>query len=169
MWRLWGAMFIRWNVFMKQCFVQRDVCSTRRLFNTTFVQHDVCSTRRFWHDVCSTRSFVRRLCMWMMFGQCNFCIMKSKPLFLYRDRADHLQIFLHHLHPILQRQQLEYRIFVIEQSREESFNRGTLLNVGFVEALKTFDDFSCFVFHDVDLLPEDDRYMKISLWDRGKH
>ena len=75
----------------------------------------------------------------------------------YRDREDHLQVFLHHLHPILQRQQLDYRIFIVEQSREERFNRGTLLNVGFVEALKTSDDFRCFVFHDVDLLPEDDR------------
>ena len=36
------------------------------------------------------------------------------------------------------------------------FNRGTLLNVGFVEAMKDFA-WDCFIFHDVDLLPEDDR------------
>jgi beta-1,4-galactosyltransferase 1 len=74
-----------------------------------------------------------------------------------RDREDHLTIFLHHLHPILQRQQLNYQIFVIEQSTEEFFNRGALMNIGFVEALKVSEDFDCFVFHDVDLLSEDDR------------
>ena len=31
-----------------------------------------------------------------------------------------------------------------------------LLNVGFVEALK-FYNFDCFVFHDVDHIPENDR------------
>ena len=41
----------------------------------------------------------------------------------YRDRAPQLKAFLYHLHPILQRQQLDYRIFVVEQSPEEEFNR----------------------------------------------
>ena len=41
---------------------------------------------------------------------------------------------------------------------DELFNRGTLMNIGFVEALKVSEDFDCFVFHDVDLLSEDDRY-----------
>ena len=36
------------------------------------------------------------------------------------------------------------------------FNRGKLLNVGFIEAMKDYA-WDCFVFHDVDLLPEDDR------------
>ena len=31
-----------------------------------------------------------------------------------------------------------------------------MMNVGFVEASKLVD-FDCFVFHDIDLLPEDDR------------
>jgi len=30
------------------------------------------------------------------------------------------------------------------------------MNVGFVEA-RSFADFDCFIFHDVDMLPEDDR------------
>lgn len=30
------------------------------------------------------------------------------------------------------------------------------MNVGFIEAMKR-GDFNCFIFHDIDLLPEDDR------------
>lgn len=33
----------------------------------------------------------------------------------YRDRAEHLSTFLLNLHPLLQRQQLDYGMFVIEQ------------------------------------------------------
>ena len=33
----------------------------------------------------------------------------------FRDRLDHLLVFLRHIHPILQRQRLEYQIFVVEQ------------------------------------------------------
>ncbi|XP_075211488.1 beta-1,4-N-acetylgalactosaminyltransferase bre-4-like isoform X3 [Lycorma delicatula] len=74
----------------------------------------------------------------------------------YRDRAHHLNIFLKNIHPFLQRQQIDYGIFVIEQAGYGMFNRAMLMNVGFVEALK-FREFDCFIFHDVDLLPEDDR------------
>ena len=35
--------------------------------------------------------------------------------------------------------------------------RATLMNIGFVEANRVDRDFKCFIFHDVDLLPEDDR------------
>ncbi|KAA0186674.1 hypothetical protein HAZT_HAZT001605, partial [Hyalella azteca] len=38
------------------------------------------------------------------------------------------------------------------------FNRAKLLNVGFVEAMKAAR-FDCIVFHDVDMLPEDDRHL----------
>jgi len=36
------------------------------------------------------------------------------------------------------------------------FNRAMLMNIGYVEATKDYD-WDCFVFHDVDLVPEDDR------------
>ncbi|EDO37163.1 predicted protein [Nematostella vectensis] len=36
------------------------------------------------------------------------------------------------------------------------FNRGMLMNVGFQEAMKA-DIYDCAIFHDIDLIPEDDR------------
>lgn len=74
----------------------------------------------------------------------------------FRCRGEHLLLFLQHMHPFLKRQQLDYTIFVIEQDGEGPFNRALLMNVGFKEALK-IRDFDCFIFHDIDLLPEDDR------------
>lgn len=57
---------------------------------------------------------------------------------------------------MLTRQQLDYGIFVIEQAENETFNRAKLMNVGYMEANKIYN-WQCFIFHDVDLLPEDDR------------
>ncbi|XP_055940432.1 beta-1,4-galactosyltransferase 4-like isoform X1 [Argiope bruennichi] len=75
----------------------------------------------------------------------------------YRDRKKHLDIFLQNMHPFLQAQQLDYGIFVIEQSEKHKFNRGKLFNIGYLEATKE-PDFCCFIFHDVDLLPESPRH-----------
>ncbi|XP_014276529.1 beta-1,4-N-acetylgalactosaminyltransferase bre-4 isoform X2 [Halyomorpha halys] len=74
----------------------------------------------------------------------------------YRDRKQILMTFLAHMHPFLQRQLLDYGLFVIEQAGTDDFNRAMLMNIGFVEALG-MREFDCFIFHDVDLLPEDDR------------
>ncbi|BFZ24702.1 hypothetical protein BsWGS_27741 [Bradybaena similaris] len=74
----------------------------------------------------------------------------------YRNREKHLQILLRNLHPILSRQQLDYGIFVIDQAPPEKFNRAMLMNIGYVEAMKRYD-YQCAVFHDVDLVPENDR------------
>ncbi|OWF45120.1 beta-1,4-N-acetylgalactosaminyltransferase bre-4-like [Mizuhopecten yessoensis] len=74
----------------------------------------------------------------------------------YRNRELHLRTLLYNLHAMLQRQQINYRIFVIEQAGNNTFNRGLLMNIGYTEAIKS-DNYTCFVFHDVDLIPEDDR------------
>uniref|UniRef100_A0A8C8RFX0 Beta-1,4-galactosyltransferase n=1 Tax=Pelusios castaneus TaxID=367368 RepID=A0A8C8RFX0_9SAUR len=74
----------------------------------------------------------------------------------FRNRDEHLKYWLYYLHPILQRQQLDYGVYVINQGGEETFNRAKLLNIGFEESLKEYD-YDCFVFSDVDLIPMDDR------------
>ncbi|CAN7937154.1 unnamed protein product, partial [Ixodes hexagonus] len=39
---------------------------------------------------------------------------------------------------------------------KSNFNRAKLFNIGYLESLALYD-FDCFIFHDVDLIPEDDR------------
>ncbi|XP_060082044.1 beta-1,4-N-acetylgalactosaminyltransferase bre-4-like [Ylistrum balloti] len=74
----------------------------------------------------------------------------------YRNRQQQLKTFLYNIHPILQRQQIHYGIYVIEQSGNSTFNRALLMNIGYAESVK-INNYNCFVFHDVDLIPEDDR------------
>ncbi|XP_032432832.1 beta-1,4-galactosyltransferase 4 [Xiphophorus hellerii] len=78
----------------------------------------------------------------------------------HRNRERHLLYLLHHLHPFLQRQQLHYAIYVIHQAGDATFNRAKLLNVGYLEAIKDFS-WECFIFHDVDLVPENDHNLYI--------
>lgn len=68
----------------------------------------------------------------------------------YRRRQEQLKIFLNHIHRYLQIQQIEYRIIIVEQTSDKDFNRGKLLNVGFLEAQKRFPS-DCYIFHDVIL------------------
>ncbi|KAL1023684.1 hypothetical protein UPYG_G00044540 [Umbra pygmaea] len=83
-------------------------------------------------------------------------LQKVAVIIPFRHREEHLRFWLHYLHPILQRQQLDYGVYVINQNGESSFNRAKLMNIGYVEALKEYD-YDCFVFSDVDLIPMDDR------------
>ncbi|CAF3751224.1 unnamed protein product [Rotaria magnacalcarata] len=74
----------------------------------------------------------------------------------YRNRDMQLRIFLNFMHPFLQKQQIDYQIFLIEPVDDVTFNRALLFNIGFNEAMKHYA-WECFIFHDVDLIPEDDR------------
>ncbi|XP_075870179.1 beta-1,4-galactosyltransferase 3 isoform X1 [Nelusetta ayraudi] len=73
----------------------------------------------------------------------------------YRNRQNHLRALLYHLHPFLQRQQIHYSIYIVQQWGNGTFNRAKLLNVGVREALRD-EEWSCIFLHDVDLLPEND-------------
>ncbi|BFZ00680.1 hypothetical protein BsWGS_03719 [Bradybaena similaris] len=70
----------------------------------------------------------------------------------YRNRYPHLHIVINNLLPTLKRQQADVTFFVIEQAPPEVFNRGALLNVGFLEAEK-LASFDCYIFHDADMIP----------------
>lgn len=48
----------------------------------------------------------------------------------YRNRANQLQHFLNYLHNYLRKQNLHYKIFIVEQNDEKPFNRAKLFNIG---------------------------------------
>lgn len=91
-------------------------------------------------------------------GKPATCVSRNRVAIVipYRNRDQQLRAFLHNMHSLLTKQQLDYGIFIVEQIGNQTFNRGKLMNVGFVEAMKLYD-WQCAIFHDVDLLPEDDR------------
>lgn len=63
----------------------------------------------------------------------------------YRDREDHLKQFIPHMNKYLP----DAKIVIVEQSDDgRPFNRGKLINCGFIESEKPN-----FVAHDVDMLP----------------
>lgn len=72
----------------------------------------------------------------------------------YRDRKRNLNIFLLYMHRFLSSQNIHYGIYLIEPVKDLKFNRALLLNIGFIESLKDFSEWDCFIFHDVDMLPE---------------
>ncbi|CAK5014885.1 unnamed protein product [Meloidogyne enterolobii] len=76
----------------------------------------------------------------------------------YRNREPHLRTFLHNIHRFLQKQQLDYAIFVVEQMGNFAFNKGRLTNIGVLEAIRVYP-FDCIIFHDVDTYPENDKIL----------
>ena len=85
----------------------------------------------------------------------------------YMNRAEQLPVFLGHIHPFLMMQNIHYRIYIVNQEDSNNFNRAGLMNVGFKESLKDFY-WTCFIFHDVDTLPEDARNL-YSCPDQPRH
>ncbi|KAJ8729324.1 hypothetical protein PYW08_000905 [Mythimna loreyi] len=69
----------------------------------------------------------------------------------FKNRHRHLDIFLPYMHNFLRKQDIHYRLYVIEQQDEKIFNKGILFNVGVKTAM--LHKFPCIILHDVDLLP----------------
>lgn len=70
-----------------------------------------------------------------------------------QNRESNLRDVLLNLHPFLQRQQINYKIFAIELDSSTTWNRGTAFNAGFIEIMKE-KPFPCIILHDVDMLPK---------------
>ena len=70
----------------------------------------------------------------------------------YRDREEHLKKFVPHIKHFLSNK-IDYKIIIVEQTHEKSFNRGMLRNIGF-DILKNECQYFC--MHDIDMLPIND-------------
>ena len=76
----------------------------------------------------------------------------------YRNREKQLKIFKRRIQMFLHRDSgFEYTIIVVNQIDRKKFNRGKLLNIGFLEAEKQGCDYV--IFHDVDMIPVKGTYM----------
>ena len=73
----------------------------------------------------------------------------------YRDREEHLNKFTPHMKKYMEKNEdVDYKIIIVEQADTKPFNRAKLLNIGFLENRES----DYFIFHDVDMLPEDSDY-----------
>lgn len=82
-------------------------------------------------------------------------IVPFRDLHSSQQRMNQLKKFIPEMTTFLLKGNAQFKIYIIEQSNDgRKFNRGKLLNVGFILAKE--DNCSVFVFHDVDLLPSED-------------
>lgn len=84
-----------------------------------------------------------------------------KPIIIvpYRDREQHLMQFLHHANS--NQIMRDMRICIVEQQPGKPFNRGKLLNIGF---LHNYEKYTHYIFHDIDMLPVDVPYLRNPTW-----
>ncbi|CAD7084637.1 unnamed protein product [Hermetia illucens] len=68
----------------------------------------------------------------------------------FRERFEELLQFAPHMKRFLASQDVDYKIFILNQVDRYRFNRASLINVGF---LFVKSDFDYIAMHDVDLLP----------------
>lgn len=76
----------------------------------------------------------------------------------YRDRPDQLQYFVYHMKWFY-----NFRVIVVEQTDDKPFNRGRLLNIGFIESVTP--ETKQIIFHDIDMIPKENYP---TLWDKDQ-
>ena len=69
----------------------------------------------------------------------------------YRSRPDQLTLFKKKIHSYLFARSIQYELIIVTQNYFTEFNRGKLLNIGFIKAKELGCNYVC--FHDIDMLP----------------
>ena len=75
----------------------------------------------------------------------------------YRNRPEQLATFRKEINDYLD---IDFELIVVEQSDKKDFNRGKLLNIGFLKAEELGCDYV--IFHDVDMLPVEADYSYVN-------
>jgi hypothetical protein len=72
----------------------------------------------------------------------------------YRNREEHMKVFVPHVSKFLEERGIEHTIYLAHQCDDKLFNRGLMKNIA---AKHAFDD-GCdyIVWHDIDMVPEDE-------------
>ena len=71
----------------------------------------------------------------------------------YRNRKEHLDIFIKDALPLFEKYLKPFKVVVVEQNEGKIFNRGIVLNIGFNE---NKEDSEYFFTHDIDIIPKED-------------
>lgn len=86
----------------------------------------------------------------------------------YRNRMEHLIHFFDNISS-LETHGVSYDIFVVEQFNIEKFNRGLLLNIGYI-ASRHIKKYDRYIFHDVDSYPSQSLFNQYGLFlDKNIH
>lgn len=72
----------------------------------------------------------------------------------YRNREEHMYKFVPHLSDFLQERGIEHTIYLAHQTDDKLFNRGAMKNIAAKHAFEDGCDY--IVWHDIDMVPEDD-------------
>jgi len=72
----------------------------------------------------------------------------------YRNREEHLAQFSPRVHKFLEERGIEHKIYFAHQCDDKLFNRGKMKNIAADMAFKDGCDY--IVWHDIDMIPEDD-------------
>ncbi len=78
-------------------------------------------------------------------------MLKYNFIIPYRNREEHLKYFIN-IFESFDIKDKDCQFLVVHQKDDRLFNRGALMNIGFLEFLKTRPD-GIFIFHDVDIYP----------------
>jgi hypothetical protein len=72
----------------------------------------------------------------------------------YRNREEHMNIFVPHISKFLEERGIEHTIYLAHQCDDKLFNRGLMKNIAAKYAFEDGCDY--IVWHDIDMVPEDE-------------
>ena len=75
----------------------------------------------------------------------------------HRNRINHLQQFISNIKSLEKLINNRLDIYIIDQNNADKFNRGLLLNLGYLIAKKHYN-YDRYIFHDVDSYPDEDLF-----------